>query len=157
MPPGFTGSAVAYDEPKFTDSRNGVLPATLTDGVDSAVALFTSADGGASWKAAGVRRLPEPLEHGVAAPAAVVSTDDWVVGAPAGGRLFATGDRGRSWRTVAPNGLPSGVAQLDFASPAVGWALIASGRCTGYKSGCTVTHEARRTTDGGQTWEVVTE
>jgi photosystem II stability/assembly factor-like uncharacterized protein len=149
------GDGARYALPNFVDSRNGVLPVTLAGGAGSAVVLYTTADGGASWNASVVQPVPGPLEQGVRVPTDVVSSDTWVVATASGGRIFSTGDHGRNWKTIAPNGLPTGVTEIDFATRSEGWSLIVSGHCAGYKTDCDVTHEARLTSDGGQTWDVV--
>jgi photosystem II stability/assembly factor-like uncharacterized protein len=155
LPQGFADAVPVYGTPVFTGARVGVLPVTLSGIAMSAVVFYATADAGASWEVAAVRLVPGSLEQGAAVPSDVLGADSWVTVSPSGARVFLTEDRGRSWRVVAPNGLPAGVSQVDFATPARGWSLISAGECPESKDNCTLTREVRKTADGGQTWDLV--
>jgi photosystem II stability/assembly factor-like uncharacterized protein len=157
MPKAYPGVQPTFSPPTFTDAQNGVLPVTFSTSNSPAVAFYSTADGGTSWtlSAEGVRLVPGAIEPGAVLPTTIVAPDSWVVAAPDGHRIYSTATHGASWRAVAPNGLPSGVIQIDFATPAIGWGLVASGSCPQGKDTCTVNNEALSTTDGGQTWAVV--
>jgi photosystem II stability/assembly factor-like uncharacterized protein len=75
---------------------------------------------------------------------------------PEGGVAFyETKDGGATW-TLAPRamGLSKGSAltNLSFTSPEIGWALRQQSACTGFKTGCRITTDLVRTTDGGRSW-----
>jgi photosystem II stability/assembly factor-like uncharacterized protein len=110
-------------------------------------------DAGVAWQLAGAIVLREPVEQGVPVPADVASPGDWVVTSPDGARVYPTRDAGKTWNEIAPNGLPAGITAIDFASGSIGWGLIESASCAGFKTDCTVVGELRNTIDGGQTWE----
>jgi photosystem II stability/assembly factor-like uncharacterized protein len=156
LPQAFSQALPVYGTPSFKDATNGVLPVTLGGTAATAVAFYLTSDGGATWTFSGLRIVPGTFEQAAAVATDVVGTDSWVVVAPSGVRVFTTTDRGKTWRVVAPNGLPSGVAKIDFASVGRGWSLISGGECpTGQKDSCTFTRDALRTADGGQTWELL--
>jgi photosystem II stability/assembly factor-like uncharacterized protein len=156
LPNAFSQALPVYGTPNFKDARTGVLPVTLGGIGATAVAFYLTSDGGVSWTFSALRIVPGTFEQGAAVASDVVGTDSWVVVAPNGARVFTTTDRGKTWRVVAPNGLPPGVSKVDFASVARGWSLIAAGECPAdQKDSCTFTRDARRTSDGGQTWEIL--
>jgi photosystem II stability/assembly factor-like uncharacterized protein len=105
---------------------------------------YTSGDGGRHWTA---RVAPTWVKPGL--PDNDISTPtarDWVV--PTSPRLFVTHDAGRTWRVVRPADLPRGssIAQIEFTSPRVGWAIFARGGQHLFRSVLV------RTTDGGIHW-----
>jgi hypothetical protein len=156
LPQAFSQALPVYGTPSFKDARTGVLPVTLGGTGATAVAFYLTSDGGATWTFSALRIVPGTFEQGAAVASDVVGTDSWVVVAPSGVRVFTTTDRGKTWRVVAPNGLPPGVAKIDFATVSRGWGLISGGECPAdQKDSCVFTREARRTADGGQTWELV--
>ena len=155
LPQGFADAVPVYGTPVFTGARVGVLAVTVSGTAASAVVFYATTDAGASWQLAAVRLVPGSLEQGASVPSDVLGVDSWVTVSPSGARVFSTTDRGRNWRVVAPNGLPAGVSQVDFATPSRGWSLISAGECAGSKDNCTITREVRETVDGGQTWNVV--
>jgi len=156
LPQAFSQALPVYGTPSFKDAKTGVLPVTLGGTGATAVAFYLTSDGGATWTFSALRIVPGTLEQGAAVASDVVGTDSWVVVAPSGVRIFTTTDRGKTWRVVAPNGLPPGVAKIDFATVSRGWSLISGGECPAdQKDSCTFTHDARRTADGGQTWELL--
>src|SRR5439155_2137757 len=46
----------------------------------------------------------------------------------------------------------AGTWSLDFTAQETGWVLAGNGSCAGYKTDCTNSTLAARTSDGGQTW-----
>jgi photosystem II stability/assembly factor-like uncharacterized protein len=154
-PKVFGSAAPAYALPTFIDAKSGVLPVTFA-GHPSGIAFYVTDDAGASWRTAATVLSPEPAQQGVEIPSDVVDALGWIAALPGGSRVFVTKDGGASWDEVAPNGLPAGIASIDFASAEIGWALVRAGRCAGFKTGCSVTSELIATTDAGQTWTTLT-
>jgi photosystem II stability/assembly factor-like uncharacterized protein len=151
-PPAFRAAQPVYGVPTFAEDESAVLPVTFA-GTPSGVSFYVSRGGGVAWQPAGAIVLREPVEQGVSVPTDVAGPGDSVVTSPDGARVYATRDAGKNWNEIAPNGLPAGVTAIDFASGSIGWGLIESARCAGFKTDCTVVGELRKTIDGGQTWE----
>lgn len=154
LPAEFGDAVPVYSVPTFSDHLNGVLPVTLV-GSTPATVFYSTTDGGASWKLTATLNVPGELGQGVEVPTKILDTNSWVVAAPSGERVFSTDSAGRSWTTIAPNGLPPGVKAIDFATLSDGWGLVAYGTCKESKRDCTLAREGLWTTDGGQTWDVL--
>ncbi|HEU4758476.1 MAG TPA: hypothetical protein VFT91_00710 [Dehalococcoidia bacterium] len=151
-PPDFQSSYPVYHLPVFTTAQEGVLPVTFT-GAASGVVFYITRDGGKSWTFETSAANSEPLHLGVPIPVDVVDASTWVAALSNGARVFATRDGGRSFREVAPNGMPAGVFDIDFTTGEIGWALVQTGECPpGLKTGCTTISQLLETTDAGQTW-----
>jgi photosystem II stability/assembly factor-like uncharacterized protein len=109
-------------------------PAKGASGAD----VYVTHDGGVTWQ-----------------PTALVQANDRLVSfsdanhgwATDGAALFATSDSGQHWTQLPASSAFHDVASLDFASATTGWAI------SQLPSGALV---LLKTTDGGQTWAVVT-
>jgi photosystem II stability/assembly factor-like uncharacterized protein len=154
-PPIFRSSDPLYDLP-FFDGPRGILAVSFS-GNPSGVAVFSSGDGGRSWKLTRSVQSPSSVEIDMPIPSDVVGSETWIAAASDGSRIFATSDAGKSLQEIAPNGFPTGgVADLDFSTAKDGWAWGNFGECPpGLKTGCVVIGRLFKTTDGGQTWEKV--
>ncbi len=114
------------------------------------VAFYTTADGGATWAVAGT--LHDPSFQNTGMPGVAFATpQDWVVVAPTG-TVYLTADGGATWSSAAANPALAGFPRVAFVSPKVGWALVETHWCTGFKTGCGSASRVLKTTDGGQTW-----
>jgi photosystem II stability/assembly factor-like uncharacterized protein len=132
-----------YELPMFKDSRQGFLVVTYSaeERVQSGAVLFTTDDGGRTWKAD--RRLTElgNMTSAFAVSSAMVG-DEWIAACvigrqnptlvmiPKGATVASTSDY-QAW-LLEPR-------QLSFISPSRGWALLRYGRIVS-------------TSDGGKTW-----
>jgi photosystem II stability/assembly factor-like uncharacterized protein len=110
--------------------------------------IYVTVDGASTWEDVG--SFPIPTDA-AGVPLDVVDEQTWIFVTQNPPRLFETANRGKDWDIVSPNGLP-GADEVDFASPAVGWATYGSGGCAGFKTDCTYTTKLFATVDGGQTW-----
>lgn len=154
-PPGFEASYPVYELPAFAAGGVGVLPVTFA-GNPSGMAFYISRDGGRSWAFQTGIPSPQTLHIGVGIPSDVVDSNTWVAATRDGGRVFVTRGPGRTVQEIAPNGLPAGLVDLDFAAGQVGWALVQTGECPpGLKTGCATISQLLKTNDGGQTWTIL--
>jgi photosystem II stability/assembly factor-like uncharacterized protein len=124
----------------------------LAIGEGDASRIYTTADGGRSWRLAFVNDDPNAFydcmamfpggRHGLA------------LSDPVGGkfRIAATGDGGRSWHVLSDRGMPPAV-KGEFAFAASGTCLVTSGRDAWFATGggaARVFHSR----DGGLDWTV---
>ena len=132
-----------YDLPIFEDSKHGVLPVTYSGGlgVNAAVVLFETEDGGQSWKPnrtlTGLTAMP--VGTGVSS---TVAGSDWILANVSADTLLpltkiADGDTAVASSNAQPGYY--GARQLSFATPSRGWVLLRNGRLL-------------VTTDGGSNW-----
>jgi photosystem II stability/assembly factor-like uncharacterized protein len=122
----------AIGPPQFFDRQDGVLPAYWGYGV-----VLVTHDGGASW----ISTTPLPAAPHPPLWAFLDARHWW---ASEGAALSITTDGGVHWRQAAPNGALTGLDQLQFVTPDLGWAVLsaAPGRPA----------TVLQTTDGGDTW-----
>lgn len=158
LPPGLTGGTLDFTSPpKFFSSngKDGILPVTFVPDShkanEYATIVYFMRDGGRNWGA--------PRKLG-GTPEFITMTDAWRwqseprdsgSTAPVKGELYRTRDGGQSWTPINPDQnlsqyLQEGfdVAQLDFVTDQVGWALLWSPG--GRES------KVLKTADGGDTW-----
>ncbi len=125
--------------------------ASAVDGV----AFLQSSNNGDSWQLAGLTAVDRP-EAGIAEVASVSSADAWVVAMPSasgGVSVASTSNRGSSWARHAFTAVDgNGVAEIDFASAATGWAIITKSACAAPKGQCSVSGTLFATRDGGTSW-----
>lgn len=131
------GTVFAGTYPPVFFGDDGVMPVTLVGNVVN-LAIYTSADGGATW-------TPSPAFVANAGRGELV---DFV--SPADGFVWATGrfavthDGAQTWETVTPS-VPFGdnFSSMDFVDNSTGWVLTmnADSHSSLYK-----------TADGGTTW-----
>jgi photosystem II stability/assembly factor-like uncharacterized protein len=150
-PPTFDVNYATYAPPIFTSAEDGVLPVTFA-GDATALQFYVTRDGGQSWTFASHVEHPPTIGTGVTIAADIVDTEMWIL-ATTDGRVFRTQDGGQSWQEAAPESpLPGTALGLDFATSDIGWAVVWSGGCAGFKRDCTQRTDLFGTTDGGRTW-----
>lgn len=119
------------------------------------VAFLQSSNNGDTWQLAGSTATDRP-EAGIAEVASVLSADAWVVAMPtaSGGlSVAATSNRGRSWSRHSLTAVDgNGVAEVDFASAARGWAIVTKSGCAAPKAQCSVSSTLFATRDGAASW-----
>ena len=148
-------AANAYNDPasfpddiKFFDSKNGVM---FGDPQDGYFEIYTTSDGGDSWKRVPSNKVPVPLpnEYGVTYHTDTYKNTYWVITStldsnfnPVSSRLLQSDDKGLSWYVKNPyltfNGWDG---TIKFRNESVGL----------YKNNAIL----YRTTNGGTTWNVV--
>ena len=144
---------VFFDAVAFWDRRNGLA---LSDPVDGAWVLLRTSDGGRTWRAA--TASPPPVLPGEAAFAASNSAlilgprgRAWIVsGGGAVGRVFRSGDGGRTWR-VADSPIAGGPTGGVFGGLALGGrrlVIVGGDHKDELRAGPSLALSA----DGGATW-----
>jgi photosystem II stability/assembly factor-like uncharacterized protein len=137
----------------FWDTLHGII---LGDPVRGHFAVFTTADGGASWQRrfSGTRALPE--EGAFAASGTCLITQGsqkawFATGGPGAARVFRSLNRGKSWKVSATPlsgaAKSSGIFSLAFSDAKHGLAVGGD-----YQNPHDHAHAIARTNDGGKTW-----
>jgi photosystem II stability/assembly factor-like uncharacterized protein len=121
-----------YDLPTFEDSKHGFLPVTYSGGlgVNAAVVLFETEDGGQNWKSNRTLTGLTAMPVGTGASSTVVGSD-WILANVSGDTLLPLTKIADGATAVASsNAQPGyyGARQLSFATPSVGWVLLRNGR-----------------------------
>lgn len=154
-----TDPDIFFDAMGFWDSQNGIA---FGDAMDGHLPIITTNDGGESWKEIDYSNLPESPkgEGGFAASGTCLTTYGestvWIgLGSPAS-RVFKSEDKGKTWSVVEtamkrpkPTG---GIFSLAFTSGSYGVAVGGD-----YEDDKDNSLNASVTTDGGKTWNVITE
>ena len=146
-----------YDCMAFTDRRHGLA---LSDPVGGRFRILATDDGGRSWSVRPTTGMPEALpgEFAFAASGTCLVTADrnggdrawFATGGAERSRVFATTDRGRTWRvsdTPLPGGPTAGVYSLAFRDPRNGIAVGGD-----YATPQSAPDGAATSRDAGRTW-----
>ncbi|HEU5415878.1 MAG TPA: oxidoreductase [Candidatus Angelobacter sp.] len=149
-------AGIFFDAIAFWDHKRGIV---LSDPVAGHFALFTTDDGGSTWKQVPPASLPPalPNEGAFAASNSCLAVhgknDVWfATGGASIARVFRSIDRGKTW-TVAdtpmrPKNASSGIFSLQFRSARDGMAV---GGDYQHPESSDLPN-VMRTTDGGRTW-----
>jgi len=154
VPPA-TAGFVNYGQ-LAVEGSNLVLPVTTWAETDSGILnatfqLLVSHDGGASFSPSG---SPIGVGTDIGPETTVLGSTIWVVpGQPDGPEVIEeTGDTGRTWTAITPEGLPAGRSRVTLTGPSSAVAVAADSGCAGFKSQCWTSMWLVHTTDGGRTW-----
>jgi photosystem II stability/assembly factor-like uncharacterized protein len=98
---------------------NGQPYVVPSEGYPSALFVYTSRDGGRHWT--GITRLPPIGSDQYPLVWKLLDPDHWWVGTNR--QDWRTSDAGRTWKRIE---IPATLSSLDFASPEIGWAVVAS-------------------------------
>ncbi|MCF6351408.1 MAG: oxidoreductase [Cyclobacteriaceae bacterium] len=152
---------IFFDAMDFWDTQNGIA---FGDAIDEHLVIITTTDGGISWQEINYSTLPKSPEGegGFAASGTCLTTFGestvWIgLGSPAS-RMFKSEDKGHMWTVVEtpmkrPNATASaGIFSLAFTSPAYGIAVGGD-----YEDDKDRNLNAAITTNGGKTWNVLSE
>lgn len=149
-----------FDAMAFWDKNHGIA---VSDPVDGRFVIITTRDGGATWKQMPVEGMPPALdgEGAFAASGTCITVQGknnvWFgTGGAAQARVFRSTDRGQTW-TVSPTPLlsgrpPAGVFSIAFKDERNG--TIVGGD---YEKEADANRNVAVTTDGGRTWELITD
>jgi photosystem II stability/assembly factor-like uncharacterized protein len=124
--------------PTFFSSQAGVLPVVLRN--SHWFGVFVTSNGGRAWQRTSLVAPPGSLEY--QASFFIDAKHGW---AALGSTLFSTVNGGRSWSVT---GHPRNVAQLDFVTNSLGFAVQRN-------SGNQKQRSFLKTTDGGKSWRVM--
>jgi photosystem II stability/assembly factor-like uncharacterized protein len=140
MPPGVPPARLTVLAPTFFSVNDGILPVIFSDvTTDSAIAtaIYTTHDGGKTWRST----VPVP------AALPLLSFADMQHGwATDGTVLYSTDNGGNHWMKLFSNKSFKNIAQLDFISDKVGWAI---------SSTASTSSTLLKTVDGGRTWTTI--
>jgi photosystem II stability/assembly factor-like uncharacterized protein len=145
----------AFGKPHLDGSDIVVPVTTWTNGSDgpsnAELRLLISLDQGASFSAVG---SPEALGANLNTVAATYGATTWVI--PVSGLLLLqTQDRGATWSTISPQGLPAGVLEIYLTSSTSGTVLVAQSGCSAFKSDCWTHAQLLATSNAGRIWDPV--
>jgi photosystem II stability/assembly factor-like uncharacterized protein len=140
-----------FDALAFWDKTHAIL---LGDPVDGHFVIFTTADAGKTWQRQ--KTPPSMVDEGAFAASGTSlitrgSKDAWFAsGGPGGGRVFRTGDGGRTW-SVAKTPLggvkSAGIFSLALSDKNHGVAVGGD-----YQNSKSTEHTVALTRDGGKSW-----
>jgi photosystem II stability/assembly factor-like uncharacterized protein len=141
-----------FDALAFWDKLHGII---LGDPVRGHFAVFTTADGGASWERRQTpRALPEEGAFAASGTCLIAqgSQNAWfATGGPGTARVFRSSNRGKSWRVSATPlsdaAKSSGIFSLAFSDDRRGLAVGGD-----YQNPHNATHTIALTKDGGKKW-----
>jgi hypothetical protein len=154
LPPGHREDARSFELPRFFGAggipKTGVLPVTLYRPPDpgsgdqhATLAMYTTDDGGATWRFATTIGSTTAVGEGVTIASMIFDQTVWLVASdPQRGTLSFTKDGGHNWDDVGSTGL-AGVSELRYAAAAEGWALTQSQGAD---------YQLSATRNGGRTW-----
>lgn len=142
LPVTFGESFLDVYQPFFVNESTGYLPVRATTlAFENYLLVYRSDDAGETWAYQdailnGVNLDFIDREHG------------WMA---AETNLFRTADAGASWEPVSTSGIPGkeSLIKVDFVDELHGWVL------TLLEDGTTYTRHLYRTTDGGETWSLL--
>ena len=149
---------VFYDCLKFFNEQNGIA---IGDPTDDCLSILITRDGGNSWEKIACDNLPKIAEGEAAFAAsntniAIVGKNAWIVTGGLKARVFHTSDMGLTWvvynTPIIQGKNTTGIYSVDFYNEKQG--IICGGDYTD-KFGNSANKAI--TSDGGKTWEVVSE
>ncbi|HEX7286564.1 MAG TPA: oxidoreductase, partial [Candidatus Angelobacter sp.] len=149
-------AGIFFDAIAFWDRQHGIV---LSDPVDGKFALFTTEDGGASWKQLAPAALPAalPSEGAFAASNSCLvvqgRSNVWfATGGASAARVFRSNDRGKTWQVsetpLHPQNASSGIFSLAFPTSKSG---VAVGGDYQHPESSDLPN-VLATEDGGKTW-----
>jgi photosystem II stability/assembly factor-like uncharacterized protein len=148
-----------YDAMSFWDEGHGLV---IGDSIDNHFAILVTDNGGTTWRPVPQSVLPPalPNEGAFAASgsniAMIGSSEAWVAtGAALKSRVLHTRDRGRSWSIVDTpliSGRSSGIFSIAFRDARHG-VIVGGDYSKEFEAG----ENVATTSDGGQTWTIVTD
>ncbi len=152
-PAGFQSAQSIPEIPAFSTASPVAITSTFIQGDSNILALYKTADKGASWTLAGTASMGTPAGQ-VADPISTVAGGSYVAANLDGATVEDLTADGNVSKSVTTSGVPSrdGIDRVSFTSSFVGWALVLSGSCSGFKTGCQQTSIVFQTTDAGKTW-----
>lgn len=157
-------AAAAADNRAFFDGLsffNRACGVVFGDPIDGRFMIFTTRDGGETWRRVPADRLPPALpgEGGFAASGTCLTVDGhgsaWIGTGIAAARVLRSRDEGESWEVVtAPmsSGPSAGIFSIAFRNSRFGVAVGGD-----YQPQHRSTRHAATTDDGGRTWRLVLE
>lgn len=148
------GEGVFYDSMAFWNDLDGIA---VGDTVGGCLSIIITRDGGKTWSKLSCSELPQGIEGEGAFAASnsnIVTKGDKVWIGTTAGRVYFFGDKGATWsiqQTPIISAEPTqGIYSMDFFDEQVGFAI--GGDYTQPESNVA---NKIKTTDGGQTWQLI--
>ncbi len=158
------GLSYRYQNPVFSSSRKGFLPVLVNDGFNTALRVYFTQDGGASWEFNRVSANIQDIDPSIDLPFSTLNEDNAVLVHPYSGDAYLV-EHSQEISIFASNipSIPS-LLQLDMVSPTTGWAKQVTGDCETrldnpgisnlpVKKSCSSSQLLLRTQDAGISWE----
>lgn len=152
------GEKVFYDAIKFWNNQEGIA---IGDPTEDCLSIIITKDGGNSWKKVSCDILPK-VEEGEAAFAAsnsniaVFENKVWVVTGGKRARVFFSPNKGQSWEVfntpILEGGAMTGIYSVDFFDDQTG--VLFGGDWSNKENNFS---NKALTTDGGKTWQLVSD
>jgi photosystem II stability/assembly factor-like uncharacterized protein len=150
--------------PVFETAKNGKLPVSVLSSPRSSFLIYTTGDGGDTWRLMRDIELAPGFEPGEVLPFSL-NDGRWWAASPDSKDLLTSDDPRIESAWASTTGLPPGVVKLDFVTREVGWALTQDNRCHGDKIPadtpesipfyCQSENRLFRTDDGGFQWDEI--
>lgn len=153
-----SGEEVFYNSMKFWNDEEGIA---IGDPEDDCMAVIITRDGGNSWNKVPCDNLPAMVRGEVAFAAsnsniAVYGDHAWIATGGKNSRVFHTGDKGKSWEVfntpIIEGGPMTGIFSIDFWDEKTG--VVFGGN---WKEKELNEKNKAFTTDGGKTWEFISD
>lgn len=151
-------SLAFYDSMKFFDTQNGIA---MGDPINGCLSVILTNDGGNSWQKISCENLPK-VEAGEAAFAAsntnisIFEDNVWMVSGGKKARVFHSTDKGKTWAVyetpIIQGGQMTGIFSCHFYDNNNG--IIFGGD---WQNQTQNTTNKAITTDGGKTWQLVSD
>ncbi len=141
MPPGVASARLSILSPTFFSAADGILPisfSNVTTDNDFAIDIYATHDSGRTWQSTA------PVSAALRSILGFADMQHWW--ATDGTILYSTDDGGNHWIKLSPGESFKNIAQLDFVSDKVGWAI---------SSIALDSSSLLKTVDGGRTWTTI--
>jgi hypothetical protein len=140
IPAGYENASVTTADPKFFGANDAILPVWMTLGVGMRdLFIYTTHNGGATWSISSAFTRQSFNTDFVTINDGI--TWDW------NGVFHVTSNGGGSWNHISPNiNFGEDMLDMDFVSVSTGWVI---------QNQVNGTTPLYRTSDGGQTWTLL--
>ena len=149
---------VFYDAMDFWNDKEGIA---IGDPTDDCMSIIITRDGGETWTKMSCEDLPKAKEGEAAFAAsdtniAIVGDHTWVATGGKASRVLYSPDKGKSWQVyntpIVQGKETTGIYSIDFYDKFNGFAIGGDYTNPEYNKSNKI-----RTTDGGKTWELVSQ
>ena len=165
---GSSNQQFAYFLPEFQDVMNGLLPVMITDGNYARMDFYSTSDGGSSWSLDNSAALDGNVDLSVHPPLSMFDASHFFMAVPHSDRIITEHGPQQVLTNYNQDGRSANLVRIDMASMNVGLGLYMAGGCYAQPSlatpqdagskgnlSCLQTNQLLKTSDGGETWNVV--